>query len=71
MANRLLLKKNFSRQLAEAKGYIYCHLKTNKIFYFYCRRFLISQYEAKIREAVEQAKALQKAMKAGRLAAQV
>lgn len=35
------------------------------------RRFLISQHEAKIREAVEQAKALKKAMRTGRMAAQV
>jgi len=36
-----------------------------------CRRSLHTQHQAKVEEAVEQAKALRKAMKAGQVAAQV
>lgn len=39
--------------------------------YIVCRRSLHTQHQAKVEEAVEQAKALQKAMKAGHVAAQV
>ena len=38
---------------------------------FFCRRSLHAQHQAKVEEAVEQAKALRKAMKAGHVAAQV
>ena len=36
-----------------------------------CRRSLIAQHQAKIEEAVEQAKALRKAMKSGQIASDV
>jgi 2-keto-3-deoxy-galactonokinase len=36
-----------------------------------CRRSLIAQHQAKVEEAIEQAKALRKAMKSGQMAAKV
>lgn len=41
----------------------------NRVWYF--RRSLIAQHQAKVEEAIEQAKALKKAMKTGQMAADV